>query len=65
MILSFSKKLFKFSNQNPSNFSSSNMLGFTPHTHNRILLAMEERANNQENCIDRKKKLQRLGSRHS
>ena len=40
------------------------MLGFSPHTHNRILLAMKERANNQENCID-KEKLQRLGSRHS
>ena len=40
------------------------MLGFSPHTHEKILLGMEERANNQENCID-EEKLQRLGSRHS
>ena len=30
------------------------MLGFTPDTHNKILLAMKERANNKTNCIDKK-----------
>ena len=36
------------------------VLGFTPYTHNRILLAMEERANNQENCIDQNKKITKI-----